>query len=575
MKSNLKPGSGSHQSPKHSPAHVPSSPKHIMPGISSPKHHGTSPKHPSASGSGKPSMSTLKNAANSPSSKGSSDSKSKSSSKESSRDKDKKLANVFNMSNSKTKSSSVKVKPLDLNAGEVMQDGLPSPSSTGDSSKSSQVRNRKGSLSAIVDKLKVNAQHCDTATDLSSKTSSSRERSSTGTSKTSESKSSTKTGETKNSDKDSSSNKSSSSASLSKSASTGSPKSHTGLKPGVNSGPASKKPQQLQKSSSNITNSTASANYSVKSSSSGNKTLSSSAKVSSSSSTLSKSISKSSGSPKTSSSATDLSRTKDRLKPNKTCSEKSIFSSLKDRKSSPTPNREESDTAYRLSQTKMDPYASPIMMEGMIKQLDKNFQIPKLSARVSDDKKNQKNDSLNNVNRCTVEAKLFDMMAKNDISTTRYPVAIPGPKMFENMNEKLRNNNLNPLALSNSPKLKDEEDDKKRDLPQNLSSSQGKESFTASTVSSEPLSLSTKSIDLTSKFVAPAPKDDRKESKKSDNDVLDFSGKSAVQAFPQSPSVSVHIVKSPSPLINPSPHSASPCITDDELMDEALIGLGK
>ncbi|XP_046389679.1 mediator of RNA polymerase II transcription subunit 1-like [Ischnura elegans] len=57
--------------------------------------------------------------------------------------------------------------------------------------------------------------------------------------------------------------------------------------------------------------------------------------------------------------------------------------------------------------------------------------------------------------------------------------------------------------------------------------------------------------------------------------------------FPASPSVSVHIVKSPapvasplrSPLVIPSPHStvsqASPCITDDELMDEALVGLGK
>lgn len=45
-----------------------------------------------------------------------------------------------------------------------------------------------------------------------------------------------------------------------------------------------------------------------------------------------------------------------------------------------------------------------------------------------------------------------------------------------------------------------------------------------------------------------------------------------------SPSVQVHIVKSPvqSPLVViPSPRSSSsPCITDDELMDEALIGIG-
>lgn len=45
-----------------------------------------------------------------------------------------------------------------------------------------------------------------------------------------------------------------------------------------------------------------------------------------------------------------------------------------------------------------------------------------------------------------------------------------------------------------------------------------------------------------------------------------------------SPSVQVHIVKSPVPsplVVIPSPRSSSsPCITDDELMDEALIGIG-
>lgn len=55
------------------------------------------------------------------------------------------------------------------------------------------------------------------------------------------------------------------------------------------------------------------------------------------------------------------------------------------------------------------------------------------------------------------------------------------------------------------------------------------------------------------------------------------------QAMPSSlrktapPSVQVHIVKSPvpSPLVIPSPMSnSSPCITDDELMDEALVGIG-
>ncbi|XP_043245650.1 mediator of RNA polymerase II transcription subunit 1-like [Amphibalanus amphitrite] len=52
-------------------------------------------------------------------------------------------------------------------------------------------------------------------------------------------------------------------------------------------------------------------------------------------------------------------------------------------------------------------------------------------------------------------------------------------------------------------------------------------------------------------------------------------------SFPPSPSVQIHIVKSPAPVASPhqfsslvSPHSsaASPCVIDDELMDEALVG---
>lgn len=489
MKSNIKSGT-SHQSPKHSPAHVPSSPKHSIPGISSPKHHGTSPKHPSTSGSGKPSMSTLKSAANSPSSK-SGDSK-KSSSKDGSRDKDKKLSSVFGMANSKTKSP--KVKPLDLNMGESPQDGLPSPSGSCDPSKSNsnQARNRKGSLSAIVDKLKVNAQHCDTATDLSSKSSSgSRDRTSISAGKSIESKSSAKIGETKNSEymvkpssdgmkitinktrsKDSSSMKSSSSTGVSKTSATGSPKIHTGLKPGVNSGPASKKPQQLQKSSSSGISNSTSTGYSgsLKTSSSSNKIPSSSAsKISSGSAgsgNLSKSTSKLSGSPKTSSSATDLSRTKDRLKPSKSSSDKSLYS----RKSSPTPARDDSDI-YKLSQSKIDPFGSSLMMEGMMKQLDKNFQIPKLSARVSDDKK--KNDSLNNVNTGTVDRKMFDMITKTDVAMPKYPLAIPGSKIFDNPADQKIRNNTNSLNSMGMGKVKDDEEEKRKEMPQNLSSLQG------------------------------------------------------------------------------------------------------
>ena len=51
---------------------------------------------------------------------------------------------------------------------------------------------------------------------------------------------------------------------------------------------------------------------------------------------------------------------------------------------------------------------------------------------------------------------------------------------------------------------------------------------------------------------------------------------------PPQPSVQVHIVQSPaaapntaSPMVITSPHSTSPCSIDDELMDEALVGMGK
>lgn len=157
VKSGLKASSASHHSPKHSPAHVANSPKHI-PGISSPKSHGTSPKHPSTSGTGKPSMSTLKNAANSPSSKSSTDSGKSKVNKESSRDKDRKLS-IFGTNCSKLKVPSVvKLKQLDLasvESGEaVNQEG----SAQCDKVVPGQVRNRKGSLSAVIDKLK-SAQH--------------------------------------------------------------------------------------------------------------------------------------------------------------------------------------------------------------------------------------------------------------------------------------------------------------------------------------------------------------------------------------------------------------------------------
>lgn len=632
LKPNLK-SSSSHHSPKHSPAHVPSSPKHSI-NISSPKSHGTSPKHPSTSGSGKPSMSTLKSAANSPSSKNNNnESKSKSNSSNS-RDKEKKNSNLIS-SSGKIKAA-VKVKELSNSSEQnvINQDNLPSPSEGVDLSKSSsanQARNRKSSLSQIVDKLK-SFQHCDGSTEPKTNN---RERPLQTTSKSDVK--GTKIGENKNSEymvkpssdgikitinktrKEASKN----SGTLTKSSSgSGSPKLHTGLKPGVTSGPASKKPQQLAQKATSNANST---NYAFKSSFkvSGNP-------KSSSSST--KSISKL-NSPK---SATDLTR-KDRPKINKSNSEKSIFSGRDGRKSSPTQNVDD-DKAFKITVPKTDPYSSALMVEGIVNKFDKSFQIPKLSARTSDDKKlpNKVNNlpELNNIAR--TENQMFDLMNKNDLSLPKYPPLPISNKLFDaTMETKIRNNmnTSSPLtATVGSPKketdsstassststaIDNQEVEKK---PQNLCTGKDEINFKLnytpisattksfpSTPTTEPLSLSTKSVDLTSRFVAPAPKDEKKDKpstivNKSESDLIDYSNvkdtsatktpissnnsssnsissscttttTTTAQMLPHSPSVSVHIT--PSPLINPSPHSASPCITDDELMDEALVGLGK
>lgn len=261
---------------------------------------------------------------------------------------------------------------------------------------------------------------------------------------------------------------------LSGSSSTGSPKTHTGLKPGVNSGPASKKPQQVQKNSSNLTNTisyNSSSSSGVKGSNSSTKISSSSTKMSSSSvsgsSSTSKSSSKLSGSPKISSPVSDFTKSsKDRVKSSKSSSEKSIFSSMKEvsRKSSPTPNREDAESIYKLSQASI--------MEGMMKQLDKNFQIPKLSARALEDKRTTKNEAVNSINRNTVDSKVFDMIQKNDLPVPKYPVAIPGDMPFDNSMESKIKNNMNDINQINLAGSEMEGNNGKKEYSQNMSGSQ-------------------------------------------------------------------------------------------------------
>lgn len=538
MSKSSKP-SPTQQSPKHSPAYSTSSPKHNpIPSSASPKQHGTSsPKHTSGS-SGKPSMSTLKSAASSPSGKSSSGDpmklKPQSSSKDGSGNRDKERSRMSSslptsvgsgsgggtsssssssgggggsggsssVSSSghqspKLKSSNIKVKQPDFSLGSdttvtpippppppTVSGSSTSPSTSQESKQSSstalpQIRNRKNSLSAVIDKLK--SQHT-TGDDLALTVSSggisasisgsssgsssgmgsndpgcssgngSRDRIPTPTKSTdmknvsgpvkpgdsgknpgeymvkpgSEgikltiNKTRTKESSSKSSSSSSSSGAPSSSGMIKSSSQSGSgsPKihsGHTGLKPGVNSGPASKKPQTSSSSSSpslpKIPSSGSSSSGSSTSSSgikttsnpssktpssipSSSSSSSSSANIpksssSSSSSSTSKSISKSSGSPKLgSSSSSDPNRNRDGSKPrppkssssSSSGSDKSLFGNNKEsRKSSPAPLRdEESERTFKAITSKMD---ASFAFEGIVKTLDTKFQIPKLSAR--------------------------------------------------------------------------------------------------------------------------------------------------------------------------------------------------
>lgn len=760
IKSMGKPSGSSshHNSPRHSP--VQCSPKHTLSGYSSPKNHGTSsPKHSSSSTStGKPSMSTLKSATSgSPSGKSSSSGyelsklSKISSGKEgssSSRDKERKSSSGLSYSSSgsgspKLKSSSVKLKQLDLSASshDNQSSNMNSESSISPgldlskSATSNQLRNRKGSLSAIVDKLK-SAQHCGTEIELtsnkssSSGNSSSKERTGTSSNKMSDSKSNLSSSSSKLCDsnktqeymvkpssdgmkitinktrtKDSSSGSITSKSSFSSSSSsafsssssnkqsssaqptsnTGSPKTHTGLKPGVISGPASKKPQVLQ-STKSVPNTNASGGSSGSPKTSSLSNIGSNAKVafmkSSSSSNLSSGSSAqkissktSTGSPKMSGSSdpSKMNRDKDKIRTIKSSStssgssEKSIFASSKsgERRLSPAPSRDDIDGDKSLKSLTKDPNFT---VEGLIKSLDTSkYQIPKLSARISSDDANKAKNSpstekstsqtsslqsdLSNMQNRTplnesapklleyvgrqqdmlsskfsfqhlANSKLSEQLQKQQPPVSKpalnlsgsspklqtNPMSLTSPKSSENL-ETFQPANLSfksQTEQKSDTKLFDRlnpinasrPDDVKMDFSKNFSSlapCNAEKQTDKTSFSSQKKSPSDKfSHDLSMKPPQSIPKH-----QDSSEGLLDFSSSTGLKgnmdmknkssnpsvkrhtpplaAPAQIPSLSVHIVKSPaqSPLIIPSPHSNSPCITDDELMDEAVVGPGK
>lgn len=659
MKSMGKPSgtSSHHNSPRHSP--VQSSPKHL-PGYSSPKNHSiSSPKH-STSGSGKPSMSTLKSATSgSPSGKSGTtgydltkkiSKDSYSSSSLTSREKEKKHSGL-NFSSSGRSSPKLK-NPMKLKQLEItpvscdspITEPLISPPNVEVKPNASQARNRKGSLSAVIDKLK-SAQHCGVDTDLGTKSSSSvnkysdTKNVSSSSAKISDSKNQeymvkpssdgmkitiNKT-RTKESSSSSKLNYSSSSSSKQCSPqltppSQGSPKTHTGLKPGVISGPASKKTQVMQSSKSgNVTPSSTppKANLSPSESSGSSNPNMSKVPYSKSSSAnnaginLSKSATKSSsGSPKSSSSdLAKIIRDRDREKArNKLMSnsEKSIFSSKSERHSSPSGSRDDIDGDRFKSKE------ANFLVEGLIKPLDTSkFQIPKLKSQNTDkgstagqyDNRSMVNDFARTLEQNKYSFSHFENSNRNldSLQKSNYPLNVPKPL-------------LNMGAMSPKTTGKGDQSERALEFSKVLTDSMAKgespQRNKDDTKDSYPGSFPLMPLDFKTDMAKgfPAPKGSSEDRKGADSCMkppasgsvprsgattpqeaaemlLDFSSSSGSKVsglvavrpvYPQSPALAL-LAKSPvpSPLVAPSPHSNSPCITDDELTDEALVGPGK
>lgn len=586
---------------------------------SSPKHHSSvSPKQAS---SGKPSMSALKSAVTSPSSSSKSDSsKSKSSSKDfqSGREKDKKLSSSSSGNSShsspKLKLPTMKMKP---ESGESMEPGDPS-----------QMR-KKGSLSAVIDKLK-SAQHGGDpgggggegggkelqvkSTSVSCKTGEVKITSTSGKSEISKIPGEYQVKHSSDGMKITI-NKTKTLTKVAKPSSS-SPK-FTGLKPGVISGPASKKtstlttkPPTVPGSTSSVSStggsklSSGSSNSSIlggststkittfsssKSSSPGLSTKSS-FKTSSSSSTLS------GGTLSKSGSNSDLTKQRDKLKVSSKSSSGSSSPSLFSKKSS-----EEYKSNVQLS--------SQHVVEGLIKQLDTKFQIPKLSAR-----------SIDNIpagvasSTCTANTgslgdfgKKFDIKSSYPDPSSKYPIVLASPlKVEETVKSSSRSLTSSPVHCSSPTKFSSKSCDA-TSYEEKLNPNTGTDVFKSLKMDLPISSISFSDTDIKKPvpLVNAKPLDKPKPgttSQEAAELLLDFS--SATQANkPPDPGLgkgtkppdivakssdldlrkvtkppdtgpsklSLHIVKSPVP----SPELVTSPPPADELVDDTLVGIGK
>lgn len=238
--------------------------------------------------------------------------------------------------------------------------------------------------------------------------------------------------------------------------------------------------------------------------------------------------------PKTKS---NLTVTKVKSGSSKIRSEKSLFARAEMRKSSPTSKDEE-------------PLKIVNPVESIIKhKLDTSkFQIPKLSARANADEK-----------RCAETkadtSKPMDLAKKSDID-----------KKY-NQNDYICQKKSTTERLNSLPGITVTTVDERL---------KPKESALSSLKIDLPLiSFHTPKADTTVEMSECKDYSQKKEEIPS-NSVYQQKQVTPVSTYATAPSVSVHILKSPvpSPLL-PSPHSASPSITDEELIDDTFVRVGK
>ncbi|XP_063707931.1 mediator of RNA polymerase II transcription subunit 1-like isoform X1 [Culicoides brevitarsis] len=547
--------SSAKQSPKHSPVHA-ASPKHQS-FASSPKHSISSPKHSSggASSGGKPSMSLMKSAANSP------------------------------------KSLSLATSPSLTSAANAAALVAAAAGENG------QAKNRKGSLTNIIDKLKSNAQTDDIFQFSAQSSSPSLASSASSTSNTTQSNTSNNAQNTSSSISSSNSGNSSSNTSsapnqsctstnkpsseymvkhssdgmkitinktkskdksssgLTKSASftsgSSSPKIHTGLKPGVNSGPASKKPSISSSSKSSSGMSGIQKLPFQKSSSSGN--LSSTSSSSSSGKVYSPS--------------------------------KSSSGSSKDKSSSKSKSSSSSGGISGSSSDKYRPDATDIMKmlgfstSGQAENFMKSskFQIPKISARASgtssgggsqsssnssggvEDYRKEKSNTSHSAPNTPSTNTPVDFASKILGDFNKYPMSYSAasklPGDISPMHVPSAAASLNKISVGSSPKYNTQADTREA---MNL------ETYHSQKLNSMGLNFQG---GMHQGMTAESLQEKAMESMKQQQQ----------QQRSNTPSHSVHatVVKSPSPLIIiPSPRSNEHMADDDNLMEE-LVAITK